>query len=102
MALWGAAILDKQESDVGTFWMLATDALSNEDDEIFALSRLVIDDMLSTFSALENYVDTRSQAFLQLLARLGFAVTDGVTDEGTGRILHYVRIERGETGVLAN
>jgi hypothetical protein len=76
--------------------MLATDTLHDDEEGIFTTSRLVLADMLATFATLENYIDTRSPGSLQLLARLGFAVNRGLVDEGTGRVLHYVRIDRDD------
>lgn len=102
VALWGAAILDREEPEVGTYWMLASDSLSCDEEQIFSLSSLVVDDMLATFEVLENHVDSRSLESLRLFARLGFTVNPGEIDYGTGCLLHHVRIERHSSDSLAH
>ena len=102
VALWGAAILDKDEPEVGTYWMLASDSLSCDEEQIFSLSSLVVDDMLASFEILENHVDARNLASLRLLARLGFTVNPGEIDYGTGCLLHYVTIKRQGSDPLAH
>lgn len=102
VALWGAAILDREEPGVGTYWMLASDGLSRDEDQIFTLSCLVVDDMLESFEILENHVDARNRASLRLLARLGFTVNPEEIDYGTGCLLHYVTIKRQGSDPLAN
>lgn len=101
-ALWGAAILNREDSGTGTYWMLATDALHGYEEEIVTLSQLVIIDMLETFHTLENFVDTRCQASLQLLARIGFTVSPGFVDQGSGRTLHFAMIESSNNRPLMN
>ena len=63
-------------SSVGTPWMLGTDELSNEGRLFVAHGRRCINELLTVFDGLENYVDARNLKSIVWLRRMGFAVHD--------------------------
>lgn len=91
-ALWGVTPAP-DDPEVGQLWMLAGEAFDNNAAELESLSRLVLGEMLSQFSRLENFVDTRKVRAIALLRSIGFAVEPAVPWPGEDADLHRVWVD---------
>lgn len=91
-ALWGVTPVS-DDPEVGHLWMLACEAFDNNPAELESLSRLVFGEMLSQFSRLENYVDSRKVRAIELLRSIGFAVEPAVPRPAADADFHRVWID---------
>lgn len=72
----GGAAYRSLLSSTGVPWMLGTHALSNESRLFVQHGRRCVEELLTRFDRLENYVDARNSKSIRWLRRIGFTVYD--------------------------
>ena len=96
-ALWGVSPND-EDDDVGCIWLLACEQLEGTPDDFRALTSMVLGEMFSQFSRLENFVDVRKDRALELLRFVGFHVEPATTPFGSETACHRVWMDADENG----
>ena len=96
-ALWGVSP-NAEDGDVGCMWLLACEQLEESPADMLALSSMVLDEMFSQYSRLENYVDASKTRALELLRSVGFNVGPAVVHGGSDELFHRVWMENDRRG----
>ncbi len=91
-ALWGVSP-NPEDSDVGCMWLLACEELEESPADLRALSTMVLDEMFSQYTRLENYVDAEKTRAIELLRCVGFTVERAMLHAGTDTVFHRVWME---------
>jgi hypothetical protein len=78
--------------------MLACEAFDDDTEELEALSRLVLAEMLNSFPRLENFIDSRKVRALAMLRSIGFEVEPAVPQPASDGDFHCVWIDSDRLG----
>lgn len=92
-ALWGVSP-NAEDPDIGCLWLLACDELEESPADLRALSTMVLDEMFSQYTRLENYVDAEKSRAIELLRCVGFTVEPAIVHIGSDTSFHRVWMER--------
>ncbi len=91
-ALWGVSP-NADDPEVGCMWLLACEALEDSPADLRALSALVLDEMFSQYTRLENYVDAEKTRAIDLLRCVGFTVEPAMIHFSSDTAFHRVWME---------
>lgn len=81
-------------SSTGVPWMLGTHALSSENRLFVLHGRRCVEELLTRFDRLENYVDAHNRKSIRWLRRMGFVVYDPAPNGYAGAL--FCRFTAGE------
>ncbi len=91
-ALWGVSP-NAEDPDIGCLWLLACDELEESPADLRALSTMVLDEMFSQYTRLENYVDAEKTRAIELLRCVGFTVEPAIVLSDSEAAFHRVWME---------
>ncbi len=95
--LWG--VRPMPDDQLGYLWLVASEKMDAHADELAALTKLVVSQMLATFSKLENYVDPTRERGLALLKEVGFQIDPAKLDVTSGTHRCRVWIDASSTSL---
>jgi hypothetical protein len=97
-ALWGVGPASPDD-EVGRFWLLTSDEIGTQANDMVALSIMILPEMLSHYRRLESVIDAGNERAVELVKLIGFTIEPAKLHELTGRLCHRAWVDLDEAEV---